>query len=869
MNTDFERVKNSFRLSDVVGRYVTWDKSKSTDDDFWACCPFHSEKSPSFHVTDSKKSYHCFGCGVTGDVFDFLGSVENKSATEVVAMLGHDYTPSQIPQKAVSKPELTYVISRPGAERIVAGQKLKVWAPKRGMWATVVPNVAYAYSDADGELIGYVLRIDTEKGKITPAVQWVIKDDGEMCWAWSAFKRPTPLYGMDRLDKQKTVYVCEGEKATDAANRLIGNAVTWPGGVDALKYADFAALAGCEVVMWADNDEPGLKASDDIRNKWSSKFGSFRSVGGEPSRPKGWDAADAEADGWDRDKVLQWISAWGDLKPAIHDEPKPDIVPVDGETFRHLGYNRETYFYLPNGKQQVVALKANEHTELRMYQLADLNYWCRVSGAGDNIAGKHWAQMANGMIQRSHAVGIFEESRIRGRGAWVDKGRVIVHTGSEAIIDGKTTGLPFIKSNFIYEAQPPWEFGFGDPSTDKEAHRLVDVSERLTWVDKISGALLAGWCVIAPVSGALRWRSHIWVTGSAGSGKTTALNDIVGRIAGPAAERVDGKTTEAAIRQKLGYDARPIIIDEAESEDQAGVLRVQGLLDLARVSSSGGMISKGGANHRAVNFIIRSCFCFSSINTAIRHQADESRVSRLVLAANTAENKDQHYTELMRDIAAWFTPEYASSMFARTIANLPTLLKNAETFTSAAAIVFKSRRAADQLGPMLAGYYLCHSTKEITFEKASEFIRRHNWDEHLSLDAEPDGLKILRHITSRTMRIDNATVSATISVGQAMEKARPDNGDKNSPYVQALGAKGIMVRDGMIGFANKADGLMDLLKDHPEWAANWKQPLSMVAGAMKSNGAEYFSSGLIQRCIWIPVEHLNGTYREREPGEEG
>src|SRR5690606_28374424 len=49
-----------------------------------ACCPFHGEKSPSFHCEDRKGRYHCFGCGVSGDHFRFLTELEGLSFPEAV-----------------------------------------------------------------------------------------------------------------------------------------------------------------------------------------------------------------------------------------------------------------------------------------------------------------------------------------------------------------------------------------------------------------------------------------------------------------------------------------------------------------------------------------------------------------------------------------------------------------------------------------------------------------------------------------------------------------------------------------------------------------------------------------------------------------
>ncbi|PWK72672.1 DNA primase [Aminobacter sp. AP02] len=79
-------IRDRVPISAVVGLRVTWDRRKSNTQrgDFWACCPFHGEKSPSFHCEDRKGRYHCFGCGVSGDHFRFLTELDGLSFREAV-----------------------------------------------------------------------------------------------------------------------------------------------------------------------------------------------------------------------------------------------------------------------------------------------------------------------------------------------------------------------------------------------------------------------------------------------------------------------------------------------------------------------------------------------------------------------------------------------------------------------------------------------------------------------------------------------------------------------------------------------------------------------------------------------------------------
>ena len=75
------QIKDRLDIVDVVSKYVILKKSGGN---YWGCCPFHHEKTPSFSVSPAKQIYKCFGCGEGGDVLSFLMKINNQSFAEVV-----------------------------------------------------------------------------------------------------------------------------------------------------------------------------------------------------------------------------------------------------------------------------------------------------------------------------------------------------------------------------------------------------------------------------------------------------------------------------------------------------------------------------------------------------------------------------------------------------------------------------------------------------------------------------------------------------------------------------------------------------------------------------------------------------------------
>lgn len=94
-----EEVRAKNDIVDVISGYLKMQKKGSNH---WACCPFHNEKTPSFSVSGSKQMFHCFGCGVSGNVYTFVMKYENYSFPEAVKMLA-DRVGVQLPEEEYSE----------------------------------------------------------------------------------------------------------------------------------------------------------------------------------------------------------------------------------------------------------------------------------------------------------------------------------------------------------------------------------------------------------------------------------------------------------------------------------------------------------------------------------------------------------------------------------------------------------------------------------------------------------------------------------------------------------------------------------------------------------------------------------------------
>jgi len=177
-----DELRERVSLSDLVGRKVTWDRRKSqpSKGDWWAPCPFHQEKTPSFHVDDRKGFYYCFGCHAKGDAITFLKEADNLSFIEAVERLAgeaglempaeaHDPKAAERRDRQARLLEVMEEAARLFglAFRGAGGAGVRAYAAKRGLSDETLKRFEIGYApDARQHLTGHF----REKGTLDEAV---------------------------------------------------------------------------------------------------------------------------------------------------------------------------------------------------------------------------------------------------------------------------------------------------------------------------------------------------------------------------------------------------------------------------------------------------------------------------------------------------------------------------------------------------------------------------------------------------------------------------------------------------------------------------------------------------------------------------
>ncbi len=178
--TFLDEIRERVPISTLIGSRVAWDRKKTNQSrgDWWACCPFHGENTPSFHCEDQKGRYHCFGCGVSGDHFRFLTELDGlpfPEAVERVAEMAGIPMPARDPEAEAreEKRSSLYDVMELAASffegklQAAEGAKARAYLRERGITSATQARFRIGYApDSRNALKEFLAGRNVERAKI-------------------------------------------------------------------------------------------------------------------------------------------------------------------------------------------------------------------------------------------------------------------------------------------------------------------------------------------------------------------------------------------------------------------------------------------------------------------------------------------------------------------------------------------------------------------------------------------------------------------------------------------------------------------------------------------------------------------------------
>lgn len=362
MSIDVDSLKSQVDIVAVVGSYVSLKKRGA---EFVGLCPFHQEKTPSFSVSPAKRFANCFGCGVHVDVIDFVAQMEGLTFVKACEHLGAKHgnggwTPRTPIQQETTTQRPPRITSKPPAGTPPPSFAVRDLGGE--------PELIYPLKDVDGAVLGYECRYNVDGKKEVRMWTWGARGSDTPKWWLGAFSGDERyLYGLERLGERnskgelKPIAIFEGPKKAEAGKRLLPaySCISWTGGASAGHKHDWKPIKGRKVLLWPDADlqkanevqarklnikvgdvlpydvQPGQKAMLDLAMMLSDPNGmacDVKLVNVGTDMPDGWDIADAEADGWDTLKVVEWAKprAIAYIHETLRQPPPPPPPPEDG-----------------------------------------------------------------------------------------------------------------------------------------------------------------------------------------------------------------------------------------------------------------------------------------------------------------------------------------------------------------------------------------------------------------------------------------------------------------------------------------------------------------------------------------------------------
>jgi hypothetical protein len=431
----------------------------------------------------------------------------------------------------------------------------------------------------------------------------------------------------------------------------------------------------------------------------------------------------------------------------------PEGCPVtclgrDGKVFYFLTPGGQLVSYEDGkfGRAHIAALFAGQAMDWLIRAYPQKTAQGRVKGFQADLAQIE-------LFAACDAAGVFDaREKVRGLGCWRgENGELIQHLGDVVLI-GERREKPGMIDGYVYPGRP----AVAPPLPGGIEASMEVYGDLLTWNWSRGGLdarLLLGWMGCAIMGAALDWRPMIFMTGDAGSGKSSVQERVKKLLPGRLASTVDA--TPAALRQIVNQDAIGVSFDEIEADMNTS----QGtdVMKLARVAASGGTTYRGGKDHNASEFTLRGCFAFSAIVPPSMRVQDMQRLAFLRLGPLPKGGRMAEYTDAQLKTLG----QKMAGRIAEGWARWPAVLR---VFEEALIRLGHNQRGAKQFGTLLAAAELLTSDETPSDKVADNLARGLARDALYEYEsADPTWLLVLRHVLSAQPEVWRNLGSPTVA----------------------------------------------------------------------------------------------------------
>lgn len=519
----------------------------------------------------------------------------------------------------------------------------------------------------------------------------------------------------------------------------------------------------------------------------------------------------------------------GSVAPVRRDYDPGEDGPVP------LGYVKDGNYALFDRVRQIIVSCSSMQllSSQFLVGLAPSDFW---TDQFSSKKGFDSLRAGEALIAACRRRGAFLPEKARGRGIWREGERIVVNLGQ-----------PVESDQHLYMCFEPIPL---DDNAGFDASRLLHLLRMFHWRDPNNALFLFGWLALAPICGVLRWRPHCFVYGPARSGKTT-IHSIATVLLHPLVVAADGQATEAGIRQSLGPDSLPVILDEFESDQ--GAKGLQKIIRLARSASSADTpVLRGTPDGKPMQFNIRTAFLFAAINPRGMAPADQSRIMMLELLMHDNDSDKARFIAAEEAHLRSLGPAWCSYMISKA-GLIDAALDVLEPLIPAA-----DRRLRQNVSTILgAGFVALHGRvpevgeARTLVDSMTETIGRHG--EEVERD---DAMECLEHLYAHV--IDNYPMGHWLAT-ELMRRQGRANGQVEAARIVAM--HDIIVKpDGeTVGFLIRhGSPAIERIFQGTQWGNGaWQRALHKLVGSFSPPHPVLFSgSGQKSRCVGLPLSYL-------------